>query len=215
MKTIYCLSGLGADQRVFQKLNIPGVRLVPIHWADFDKHDGIPCYAQKLATQITEENPTLIGLSFGGMIASEIAKIRPCKQVFLISSAKDATEFPPLGGFVKFIGHHGLLPISIVKIPSKQIYERFGAVTDEEKKLLMDILRNTENAFAKWSIKAIIDWQSTTHTDNIIHIHGTEDKMILPRYVKPTHWVAGGTHFMVYHQAAEVSKLIAQHLHTD
>lgn len=212
MTNIYCISGLGADQRVFTKLSIPGAVLQPVHWVPFDKHDEIPCYAQKMSATIKEENPIILGLSFGGMIAAEIAKMRPVRQVFLVSSAKDRTELPPVSNLVKFLAHTHLLPVFIMKFPSSQIYERFGVETIEEKALLMDILKKTDNSFSQWAARAIIDWQSTTHTDNIIHIHGTADRMIPPELVRPTHWVQGGTHFMIYRRAAEVSALIAQHL---
>lgn len=212
MRTIYCISGLGADQRVFQKLSIPGVELKPVLWVPFDKHDGISCYAQKMSASIPEENPTILGLSFGGMLASEIARIRPVRQVFIVSSAKDATELPPVSNLVKFLAHARLLPVFIMKFPSNQVYNRFGVETDEEKALLMDILKKTDNSFSQWAARAMIDWRCTSHADNIVHIHGTDDQMILPQHIKPTHWVKDGTHFMIYRQAEEVGRLIAQHL---
>ena len=212
MKTIHCISGLGADQRIFQKISIPGAVLVPVHWIPFDKHDDLPCYAQKLAAQIAEENPIILGLSFGGMLASEIAKIKAVKQVFLLSSAKDATELPKAGGFVKFIAHYGLIPTGIIKIPNNEIYKRFGVTTKEEKALLMDILKHTDNSFARWAMRVIVEWQSRTHVDNIVHIHGTADVMIPPENVMPTHWIEGGGHFMAYQRADEIAALITQHL---
>lgn len=212
MTNIYCISGLGADQRAFGKLSIPGAVLKPVDWVAFDKHDGISCYAQKMAATIPEDNPTILGLSFGGMVAAEIAKIRPVKQVFLVSSAKDATELPPVSNLVKFLAHARLLPVFIMKIPSNQVYNRFGVETEEEKALLMDILKKTDNSFSSWAARAMIDWHCTAHADNIIHIHGTADQMIVPQHIHPTHWVEGGTHFMIYRRADEVSRLIAQHL---
>lgn len=212
MQTIHCLSGLGADQRIFQKLSIPGYNLVPVPWCDFDKHDDLPCYAQKMAAQIHEEEPVIMGVSFGGMLASEIAKIRPVKKTILISSAKDAGEMPPVGGFVKFMIDHGVVPVGIAKVRSKQIFRRFGAESEEEKDLLMSILKGTDNAFARWSMKAISNWKSTTHVRGILHIHGTADRMIPAKLVKPDYWIEAGTHFMVYHNAKEISALISKHL---
>lgn len=212
MQKIYCISGLGADQRIFQKLDIKGAELVPVHWADYDQHDDLPCYAQKLSAQIKDENPVILGLSFGGMIASEIAFLRPVKQLFLISSAKDACEMPPAGAFLRFLVNNELLPVGLSKVPNKILYDRFGVETDQEKKLLMDILRKTDNGFTKWAMKAILNWQTTIHVPDIIHIHGTADKMIFPANVKPTYWIEEGTHFMVYQRAGDISRLIEKHL---
>ena len=38
--------------------------------------------------QITTEKPIILGVSFGGMLAIEIAKAIDCEQVILVSSAK-------------------------------------------------------------------------------------------------------------------------------
>jgi len=208
MQTIHCISGLGADQRIFQKLDIQGATLAPVHWADYDKHDDLSCYAQKISAQITEENPVILGLSFGGMLASEIARIRPVKQLFLISSAKDATELPRFGGLARFLVNRQLVPVGLSKIAVKPLYDRFGVVTAEEKDLLKDILRSTDNGFTSWAMKAMLNWKTQEHVPQIIHIHGTADKLILPQFVKPTHWIKEGTHFMAYQRAGEISRII-------
>ena len=213
MPTIHCISGLGADQRMFQKLNIPGAELKPVLWPHFDKHDEMACYAQKVAAKIPEgPDEVILGLSFGGMLASEIARARPSAKVIIISSVKSPSELPPMAGWVKFLGRNGLMPVGIAKIPNKQILERFGADTEEEKKLMRAILDDTDNHFAKCALWAMIKWQATPPPAGIVHIHGTADAMILPDKIQPTHWVEGGKHIMVYSRAAEISALIAQHL---
>lgn len=212
MKTIHCLSGLGADQRIFQKLTLPGYKLIPVNWVPYDRHDELPCYAQKMAAEITEENPIILGVSFGGMLASEIAKIREVRKVILVSSAKDATELPPVGNFVRFLAHNRLLPVGLTKIPNKQTYRRFGVVNAEEQALLMDILKQTDNGFVKWAMKAMVEWRSMDHVNGLLHIHGTADRIIPAAHVKPDHWIEGGTHFMVYQQAAAIAEIILSHL---
>ena len=212
MTDIHCISGLGADHRIFQRINIPGVRLIPVPWVPFDKHDELPCYAQKMADQISGEQPVIIGLSFGGMLAAEIARIRPVKKIFLVSSAKDATEIPPVGGFARFLVDNGLIPVKLARVAGKQLYDRFGAETVEERKMLADILRQTDGAFTRWALKAIMEWRTRIHAENIVHIHGTADRMLLPQYIKPTHWIEGGTHLMIYQRADEISRLIAGYL---
>lgn len=94
MTTIYCISGIGADERIFRRLNIPGVVLQHIKWVEPGKNDTIATYAQKLLPQIPEENPVLLGVSFGGMVAIEINKLVPVRQIFLVSSSKTKNEIP-------------------------------------------------------------------------------------------------------------------------
>ncbi|MGL5075499.1 MAG: hypothetical protein ACRDBG_06605, partial [Waterburya sp.] len=93
-KNIYCLSGLGTDDRVFQKLKFQGYQPIHIHWIEPKKGETITAYAQRLTTQIKSDCPILVGLSFGGIIAVEIAKQIATEKVILISSTKNKQEIP-------------------------------------------------------------------------------------------------------------------------
>lgn len=54
LKEIYCVSGLGADERVFQKLKFQGYQPVHIQWIEPKPGETIADYAQRLTTQIKE-----------------------------------------------------------------------------------------------------------------------------------------------------------------
>jgi pimeloyl-ACP methyl ester carboxylesterase len=213
MKRIHCISGLGADERIFRNLSIPGVELVHVKWAPFDKHDEIPCYAQKMSAQIKDDNPTIIGLSFGGMVSVEIAKMRPVDRVFAISSAKTKNELVQgTGSLLSFLIRSRVIPAGLFTMPNAILLKRFGAATDDEKELLTSILEYTDPRFVKWAMRALLEWRNEIYPPNIFHIHGTADKIILPTNIHPNSWVEGGTHMMVYNRAAEISKWIADNL---
>lgn len=212
MKSFYCISGLGADQRVFTKLSIPGVTLKPIPWPDHDKYDDMACYAQKIAATIPEEKPSIIGVSFGGMLAVEVAKQIPTGKIFLISSVKTRSELPPFSGFLQWLGKSGIVPVGLLKNFHKQIFKQFGVSSEDGKELLGKILDDTDSSFVKWAMKALLNWHNEIVPGNVYHIHGDNDQIIPPALVKPDHWVEGGTHFMVYERADEISKVIAQQL---
>jgi alpha/beta superfamily hydrolase len=212
--TIHCISGLGADHRVFQKLDIPGATLKPVPWPYFDKYDEMACYAQKVGVLIPEgPDDVILGLSFGGMLASEIARVRQSQKVIIVSSVKSPDELPPVSKTVRFVIEHKLMPMSIATLPAKPLLHRFGAYSEEEMALVRSILSDTEPHFARCASKAIIEWQTRIPApSDIVHIHGTADQMLLPDRVEPTHWVEGGQHIMIYSKAEEVSRLIARHL---
>ncbi|MBK7885618.1 MAG: hypothetical protein IPJ81_18875 [Chitinophagaceae bacterium] len=79
-QTIYCISGLGADERVFTKINIEGYQLKVIPWLTPLRNETLPQYATRMRSNIEEENPVMMGLSFGGMVSIEIAKQIPVKK---------------------------------------------------------------------------------------------------------------------------------------
>jgi hypothetical protein len=90
---IYALGGLGADHRVFQHLYLNA----EIHVLNWDKphlKESLSDYSLRMSHQIeTGFEGWLIGVSFGGIVAQEIAKIRSVK-VMLISSVAYVNEIP-------------------------------------------------------------------------------------------------------------------------
>lgn len=210
MNRIYCISGLGADQRVFKKLSIAGYELAPVNWIPFSKTDTLPAYAQKLAAQIKDENPIIIGLSFGGMLTVEIAKQIQVKKAFIVSSAKTSAELGiPGGGIVRWLINSGTIPSQLLTIPNPIALSYLGAKTADDRQLLSAIIRDADGAFMKWALRSITHWQNDSYTQNVIHIHGTADKVIDSAKVHPHFWIDGGTHIMIYNRAAEVSKIIS------
>ena len=119
MKQIYCISGLGADKRAFQYLSIPNHQLNFVEWMVPNKGETIEAYTTKLLTQIKTENPILIGMSFGGIIAIEMAKQIKTEQVILISSVKTKFEFPFLYRFLAALGLHHIVPLQHLKYAYK------------------------------------------------------------------------------------------------
>ncbi len=212
MKNIYCLSGLGADQRIFVRTEIEGARLIHLPWVAFDKHDEMACYAQKMAAQIDEENPLILGLSFGGMLATEIALQRPVRHVFLVSSAKGKHELPDVNGTIKYLIQHDLIPYGLFTQPNKILYNQFGADTPGAKEMLNNIMKDTDPDFLGWAFKAILNWQNARVPSNITHIHGTADKVLKPAFITADYWLNGGTHMMIYNRAPEVNRLLSDTL---
>src|SRR4051812_39165414 len=94
MKTIYCISGLAADERAFSHLRMDGHTVHYLPWLTPLPREPIGDYATHMSSVIQEERPILVGLSFGGMMSIEIAKLRPVAKLVLISSIKSRRELP-------------------------------------------------------------------------------------------------------------------------
>ena len=212
MAKIYCISGLAADHRLFQNIALPGFELIPVPWVTPDPTDDLISYAAKMAAQIKEANPIIIGLSMGGMIASEIGKIVSCKKIILISSAKTSREVNKRPFVLDFIGRKGLAPAGLLNIPFPMVLNSLGAFTNDEKQLLRAVIRDSDTGFMKWAIKAILEWKSTESIPGIYHLHGTADRVLAPACVHPDVWIKGGTHIMILNRAAEINKQIAEQL---
>jgi len=207
---VYFISGLGVDRRVFQKLQLPAhYHLHYLDWITPLPQEAMSHYAQRLAQAINQLQPfALIGLSFGGMIATEItALLHPAKTI-IISSASNKYELPPYFRMIGLTGLHQIVPISFLKKPNPLFHWLFGIVTQEEKVLFRNIIKDADNKVLQWSINAVLRWPRKERPPGIVHIHGTADHILPIQFAKPDIVVPGGRHFMVYSMPEKLSQLI-------
>ncbi len=205
---IYILSGLGVDRRVFNKINFKGLNVTYLEWTAPIPNESISCYALRLSTKITTERPILIGLSFGGMVAIEIAKIIDVQQVILLASAKGENELPKLYKLISMLKLHRIIPGSMLKSYHILADYFFCVSLKEDKLLLKQILRDTDAKFLPWAINQIVNWKNNTIPSNLIHIHGNKDRIIPIRNISPTFIIQGAGHFMIITHAKEIEILI-------
>lgn len=214
-KVVYYISGIGADERAFKYLKINCSKIKNIHWIQYDGFESIKDYAKALSSQIEEDCDKeifLIGVSFGGIIAQEIAKIIKCKKVFIISSVKSAKE---LSSRFKFLQKNNFLksiPGTLFRIINRVIAKyAFGVRTPHEKRLLHEIIKDTDERFIKWAIEKIAQWDNNELLENVIHIHGVDDKIFPIGHIKNVKKIQGG-HFVIVNKAKEISRIINGYL---
>ena len=208
MKTIYCISGLGADERAFSRLKIDGYKLVNLPWLSPIEKETIEQYAKRMSAGITEENPVLMGLSFGGMMSIEIAKLLSVDKSILISSIRSASELPFWMTGAGRLRLNKLFSMQSFKI-LEPIQNRFLGVKDaEEIAMVRNYRKNAPIVYTNWAINEVLNWRNNWQPPKVFHIHGDNDKMFPIKRVSPTHVVKGGGHFMIMNKAAEISSLI-------
>ncbi|MEA5256828.1 alpha/beta hydrolase [Arcicella aquatica] len=208
MKSIYIFSGLGADERVFKKLDFSGYEITFIRWIAPNKNETIAHYARRLTEQIKSNRPILIGLSFGGMMATEVAKLIDVEKIIIIASAKTYQEIPfyyRLAGLLKL---HRLVPAAVLKTPNIFSNWLFGTDNSEDKAILASIMVDTDPKFLVWAIDKIVNWKNETIHKNLVHIHGTADKILPFYFVKSDIIVNGGGHLMTLNKAEELTQKI-------
>ena len=209
LQNIYCVSGLGADDRVFQKLKFEGYQPVHINWLDPEPKESIADYAKRLASQIKSDDPIIIGLSFGGMIAVEIAKQINAKKVILISSVKNQQEVPFYFKIFRWLPIHRLIPAKLILWFGQLLAAWFFSLqTIDERKLFKAILLDTDAKFMKWAIHRVVSWKNELIPENTYHIHGQSDRIFPNRFVHENFSVAKGGHFMIMNQAEHISQLL-------
>jgi pimeloyl-ACP methyl ester carboxylesterase len=208
LKNVYFISGLGADKRVFSFLDLSFCNPVFIDWIPPLKKETLRAYAVRLRDEIKEANPVIVGISFGGMLATEMAKADPAIKAIILSSNKLSSESPISMKAGKYFPIYKLVPPAILKRMSLLFSNRLGAKGEEQKKLLKQIIKDTDPTFLLWAISAMLSWKNNIAPSNLVHIHGTSDRLLPYRLVKADHTIRNGTHVMPMDDHEEISALL-------
>jgi pimeloyl-ACP methyl ester carboxylesterase len=205
---LYLFSGLGADKRIFQKLDLSGYSVNYIEWKAPLNDESIEHYASRLLSQIKTPKPTLIGLSFGGIMAIEVAKLIETEKVILISSIKSGNEVPFYYRWMAHTGMHKHIPSDFFKSTNFITNWLFGTVTPFDQQLLKEILSDTNPDFFKWALNQIIRWKNKTLPKNLVQIHGTGDRILPIRFTDYDIVVKKGGHFMTLNRSDEINRIL-------
>jgi pimeloyl-ACP methyl ester carboxylesterase len=211
---LYFISGLGADKRIFQNLVLPEVfKIYYIAWVPVSENESMESYCRRLSSQINQQEPfTLVGVSFGGVIAIELSKFLSPVQTVLISSFCFKKEVP---WFYILLGEsriYKILPPRLLLRPNNIAFRLFGAYKPEIKNLLKNIFEDTDPAFFEWAIRQLFSWDNHWTPAKLIRIHGTADKILPYKEIMNAIPVKDGEHLMVYSKSAIVSRILTEKL---
>lgn len=207
---LYLLSGLGADGSVFYNMNFGEIETQIIQWEKPESNEPIEAYAKRLILQIDREEPVhLLGVSFGGIMAQEIARQIPCESIVLISSVKSRSEIHFTLKLAQYTQVHRLVNGGLLKRMGKWFGPFFFSISShQDRKALLKIMDNTDEVFLSWAIDKIMNWKREPLDRDIFHIHGNDDRLFPIHKIKNCTTIKNGGHFMIYNRAAEIQELV-------
>jgi pimeloyl-ACP methyl ester carboxylesterase len=214
LPVLYCISGLGADERVFQYLNLPTFKLVFVKWETPLPQETLEDYCNRLLPQINQqEEIRLMGVSFGGIIAQEISRLIPVKKIILVSSIKSPLEMDWKMRWISASRLYTLFPARILKWMNLLTADYYFSVeSKEESNLLRQIILDTDLKFSQWAISKIMRWKHQETTTERIHIHGNRDRIFPTGTIRNFTEVKNAGHFMIVNRAETISRLIQEEL---
>lgn len=211
MSKIFLISGLGADTRLYNNIDLHDHEVIPVDWIAANKHDTLSSYAQKLIHQYyITANSVVIGTSLGGMIAIEIAKLLPLNKVILISSIKTIDEEPGYFSLFRAIPVFKVIPGKLLTLLGMVCKPIFGDMGPEDAWLFNDMLKKSSTSFLKWGMTAALRWKNETIPPNTYQLIGDSDLVFPYKKIKDATVVKGGTHIMVFDKAKQINKLLKE-----
>jgi len=206
---VYFLSGLGADKTVFQLLDVSWCTPVFIDWIKPQKRETLQQYALRLkAAYNIPDDAVIVGLSFGGILATEIAKQFPQTRAILLASAKTRREVPAIYRAGRYLPFHNWLPAGLQKWFMLQMEKRFGITSEVGKKIYHNVIEQADISFNAWAVGALLRWDNMQVPPNLVHIHGTADKILFFKNIDSPIIIQDGGHLMIIEQAGMIGELI-------
>ena len=207
---VYLIPGQGADARQFQRLELdPNYEIRHIEYFTPEKGWEMKDFAQALSQQIdTTANYIIIGVSLGGMLATEMREFLNPEKIILISSAKCRDELPGKYRFQKTIPINKLVPPGMIKWGAKKLQPLVEPDSKKDRQVFLDMLNDKDPLFLKRTIAMIVGWEREDYRNDIVHIHGDDDHTLPIENVTYNYLIQDGSHMMVYTRADEISALV-------
>lgn len=212
--SVFLIPGLGFTGELFSQLDLEPAQLHSLKWIDPLKKESIAAYASRMAEPVRQSGqaPILIGHSFGGIVAQEIAAQVPVRRIILISSIKSHTENTLSFKAVAPLGLHHLFTRFLTLKTFRYWAKPFGYESPEEQDLFLRMVGAQHDTYLKWALKMLSKWKGVAQNVPVTHLHGDRDKTFpFRRIQEPVHRIKGGNHMMVWNRAGEISEEIRKY----
>lgn len=209
MKNILLFPGLAGDHRLFDSLAIPCLNSQVIVFPAPEKNETLPSYAKRLAETIQLGQPLVfIGVSFGGVMAQEVAKYYPPEKIILISSISSKRHLPQVYRIFNVFPVYDWLSATALKKLIAWVGRKFTDKNETETALFEAMLKEADIRLIRWGIRQVLGWKQVSASANSIHIHGSNDRLFPIKYIPVNHTVHKGEHFMIIQQRETISALL-------
>src|SRR5689334_3469177 len=158
---IHAFPGMGADRRMY-----------PLPWEtlpDFRAHDWVRYQGERSLAEVAramcnargvQDGDILVGSSLGGMVASEITKIRRIPRLYLVGSATTKEEISPLLAAIHPLAQ--VAPLDWLRLSADKIPTE-----------LAQMFTTLETSFVRAMCSAIFEWEGLgTSAAKVFRIHG-------------------------------------------
>lgn len=211
---IYFVPGLAASPEIFEFLEFSDeFELHFLEWLiPLSAKEPIEAYAKRMSDLVLEENPVLIGVSFGGIMVQEMSKHLHPKKTIIISSIKSRNELSKGLKFIKILKIYKLFPSKVIENIEIFSFLAIGNTSKTRLKLYKKYFTVRDRNYLNWSVYNVLHWRQTNPLENILHIHGTGDAIFSFKYIQNCTSVEKGTHIMIINRAKSISKIILDSL---
>jgi pimeloyl-ACP methyl ester carboxylesterase len=212
--TIYCIPGVGANERLFERLHIAGVHFEVVMPIMPEYQEPLAHYVNRFLEYFPSDgNIWILGQSFGGMLGQEIAKVRPNTSLIITNSFQDNAG---LSKVIQWAGSRpewiNLIPSKLLNNPKFQIPALHGSSSKQDDALVAEMLASQDPEYLRWAIWSLLQWKPKVKAPIRLILEGGADYVTPPTKAPGTIQIAGGGHIMAHTHSQAVSEAIQKYL---
>lgn len=207
------LPGLSASREVYQPQLMRFPDLIVPDWPKPLRAETLSEYAERFAAILAPIGPCVLGgMSFGGMLAQEMARFLKPQGLILIATVRGPDELP----LYAKAGHsmRGLIPwLPVGLLQQLTWFLECPGVRSifPLRRILARQFRDADRDLFRWSLDQIVRWpDAPVVTCPIWHIHGDRDRVLPASRTSPNRIVPGGGHVLTLTHPSAVNDFIAE-----
>jgi len=200
------LPGMGADSRLYKNITVANTSSQYLDWISPDRMEDLSSYAQRMVASIQHPNPVLVGSSFGGVVALEMAKIIEVKHVVLLGAPSCLADFSmavrlglrlgaPFRSWVKFA-------------PNRWVARALQVNSEEDRALFLKMLTEVPQEVIPFGVKALSVWRPEVMV-GFVQIVGQHDWIVKQAKQGDVHVVQGAGHCVTLDRPDAVNKILS------
>jgi hypothetical protein len=145
------------------------------------------------------------------MLCVELAEILEPQKTIIISSARNRSDFPRRYKFQKAVPIHQYIPASILLASAKFLQPIVEPDRNKHPETFKAMLASKDAVYMKRTIDMILNWDRTSNSKQIYHIHGTSDRTLPMHAIKSADYVVDkGSHLMALTRADEINRIVGE-----
>jgi pimeloyl-ACP methyl ester carboxylesterase len=185
MARLLLFPGIGANHLLFTKTLKAFPEAEFPAWQKPLPKESLADYAKRWAPSFSSKPTVLVGMSFGGMVALELAKWLGPKSVVLLSSCWETRAILPRFRALERVSRW--VPDSLVRggirTLGAPITARRQKVDSADKGLLVQMSQELDLPFARWACYSASTWRFSLSTEGkpaypLFALHGRQDPVI-------------------------------------
>ena len=216
LSRLVLFSGMGADPRLFGLVRIPEAEIVTPDYLEPAPGETLVQYASRTADDMNIQPDDIVGgVSFGAMVAGEIARQRPVAGLIILGGCLRPERLPRSYRWIERLSP--LIPDFVLGLRSWRplVRWRFAPLTRDAETCLIEMALTYPTAQIIAFGRMVMGWTGVENVPcPVLSIHGDWDRIIPVKCAEPDLILKNAGHAFTLTHADQTSSAIRDFLRT-